>query len=650
MEEKDENENENIQNPQLNNDFEEKNEKINIISNNDKFLLCPYCEDEIPLFVPFIDKNLKASILFKCKKELKEKILNYENKRKEYIESKNENILNEINEEYKNNTNEIIYTIKDYMDLLKLKKLEFNNVKKKCFLHKNNENNVKFCIQCQKYFCEECQKKHKKFIDTPHTLCDFEINKYNYCFMHYKKDDEEEKNNENNNNKENINNINDNKNKENKDNILRNSKSFILGYNKNNNNNNSTVLNDNNNNETPGNTPLGNLSDINENNNNSDDDINTNEHDKSNSNSNSKSNNNSYYNSKSNNNINFNSKSNNKIEEEKKEDNNNKENENEEEKKENEEEDNEKDYRIKYFCKDCNKFLCKKCLTSNNSILFCKYRKKEHKNIIKIQDIYKLENQYLKDNGQNNLKFFMSRLQNLFLQNESNYHNMIQNSKEIDQRYKKFNEFKFKENQNSNNIIKEFIEYIYTTYEKSKYLKLSNSIKNLLNFSSLNNSINNEILDRNNPISNFFDTEFIIKFNQLNIYKAIKEYKHNEIKYLSKAKNNNNFFVINLNLDENLKNIIALMDDKGKLGNKIIKLKENVTCMCIINENYIVTGLENNEKKNKTCVLRLYNYKNDEFNMCDSILLKNNPVKFICETSENSFYTFDSSEIKEWIH
>ncbi len=161
-------------------DFENGNKFIDL----QNWTLCPLCQKQIPLLLPFWDNNGKVQILIlcQCQQETKNK------KWKEYLFpspkiSQNDRIkiaieIKKLLNDYKFNKKNNIITLDEYIKKLN----EINKKEKKCCIH-NISQNCLYCVQCGKYFCEECRIVHNE-LSFNHIFITRELTFFQECPKH----------------------------------------------------------------------------------------------------------------------------------------------------------------------------------------------------------------------------------------------------------------------------------------------------------------------------------------------------------------------------------------------------------------------------------------------------------------------------------
>ncbi len=164
-------------------DFENGNKFIDL----QNWTLCPLCQKQIPLLLPFWDNNGKVQILIlcQCQQETKNK------KWKEYLFpspkiSQNDRIkiaieIKKLLNDYKFNKKNNIITLDEYIKKLN----EINKKEKKCCIH-NTSHNCLYCVQCGKYFCEECRIIHNE-LSINHIFITRELTFFQECPKHKNK-------------------------------------------------------------------------------------------------------------------------------------------------------------------------------------------------------------------------------------------------------------------------------------------------------------------------------------------------------------------------------------------------------------------------------------------------------------------------------
>ena len=164
-------------------DFENGNKFIDL----QNWTLCPLCQKQIPLLLPFWYNNDKVQILIlcQCQQETKNK------KWKEYLFpspkiSQNDRIkiaieIKKLLNDYKFNKKNNIITLDEYIKKLN----EINKKEKKCCIH-NTSHNCLYCVQCGKYFCEECRIIHNE-LSINHIFITRELTFFQECPKHKNK-------------------------------------------------------------------------------------------------------------------------------------------------------------------------------------------------------------------------------------------------------------------------------------------------------------------------------------------------------------------------------------------------------------------------------------------------------------------------------
>ena len=168
--------------------------KQNSIKYLDKdLIICPICKEEICYIQPIFDQNGTAKIIYKC---LKTEIIQYETINEFKIKffddliAENEyEIINIEESKQKNKEKNIedydfkidrILNLDDYLNFVNNSDNKIKNFE--CIFHSNN-NNTLYCLQCEKWFCEDCQKLHDELVGC-HTFISFKISSINYCENH----------------------------------------------------------------------------------------------------------------------------------------------------------------------------------------------------------------------------------------------------------------------------------------------------------------------------------------------------------------------------------------------------------------------------------------------------------------------------------
>ncbi len=175
--------------------------KKDLIKQNSKkyldndLIVCPICKEEICYIQPIFDQNGTVKIIYRC---LKTEIIQYEainelkkNFSDELIaeneyeiinnEDENQKKIKEKNiEDYDFKIDRII-NIEDYLNFVNNSDNKIKNFD--CIFH-SNKNNTLYCLQCEKWFCEDCQKLHDELVDN-HTFINFKISAINYCENHF---------------------------------------------------------------------------------------------------------------------------------------------------------------------------------------------------------------------------------------------------------------------------------------------------------------------------------------------------------------------------------------------------------------------------------------------------------------------------------
>jgi len=179
-----------------------------------KYFICPNCKSEIPILIPYIIKNkiyfrVKCNCKFeknmKAKEFLQNNISFYEINKlycdlcKNIIKNKNNNtnIKEKYNYEDKENydeeNNDEVFSL-NFIDeneniinkFKKEKEIDYFNCSNNDNIDNNdnlNENNINYCINCNKYICNLCEKNFKEK-ENHHFIFPFEFFYNNLCEKH----------------------------------------------------------------------------------------------------------------------------------------------------------------------------------------------------------------------------------------------------------------------------------------------------------------------------------------------------------------------------------------------------------------------------------------------------------------------------------
>ena len=183
----------NIKEDKLN--IKEEKQKSKKYLDND-LIICPICRQEICYLQPIFDQNGTTKIIYKC---LKTEIIQFEtiNELKKIFcenlkveneyeiinnndEVVNKNIIKEKNIEDYDIKIDRMLNLEEYLNFINNSNNKIKNFE--CVFH-SNKNNTLYCLQCEKWFCEDCQKLHDEFVDY-HTFINFQISSINYCENH----------------------------------------------------------------------------------------------------------------------------------------------------------------------------------------------------------------------------------------------------------------------------------------------------------------------------------------------------------------------------------------------------------------------------------------------------------------------------------
>ena len=164
-------------------DFENGNKYIDL----QNWTLCPLCQKQIPLLLPFWDNNGEVQLLILCQclqetknKKWKDFLFAFQKlSQNEIIKIRSE--ISQLLKENKSNKQNNIMRLNEYYNKLD----EINKKEKKCCIHYTSHNSL-YCVQCGRYFCEECRIIHNE-LSFDHIFITRELTFFQECPKHKNK-------------------------------------------------------------------------------------------------------------------------------------------------------------------------------------------------------------------------------------------------------------------------------------------------------------------------------------------------------------------------------------------------------------------------------------------------------------------------------
>ena len=150
--------------------------------------LCPLCKKQIPLLLPFWDNygNVKLLILCQCQQEHSDK------KWKDYLfpnqkihTAERAKIAEEIKKLFINKNSKTpknIMSLEEYNQKL----IDINKKEEKCCRHNTKSSDCLYCVQCEKFFCENCRNIHNE-LTFDHIFITRELTFFQECPKHKSK-------------------------------------------------------------------------------------------------------------------------------------------------------------------------------------------------------------------------------------------------------------------------------------------------------------------------------------------------------------------------------------------------------------------------------------------------------------------------------
>ena len=296
-------------------------------------------------------------------------------------------------------------------------------------------------------------------------------------------------------------------------------------------------------------------------------------------------------------------------------------------------------YSFKYYCQLCKNFFCKNCKNSKcNSEYYknvehiflsmnSKYRKEEH--------IFKLNN--FEEKISKIIEEIKNKNNNLLKKINNSFNNEIKNDLNL----------LIKKNEENNKMIKVLGEKIYQTFINYINYPIYSIIQNLLNFYNFNSNFLNFEENKFNKdyLFNYYNNNYIINFPYFKKFKCIEIKNFQNIEYIVKNENNNNYAFYGEYLS-NDKSIVFL---NNKLNPGLFHIENNiigeVTSMLFMKNKYLILAYYDN--LNNESKLNIYNI-NNIFQQCEPVTVDQNKVTSLCSNKENYFFTTTYS-LKLWM-